>query len=128
MRGENMQYSIKEVAEKIDITPHTLRYYEKEGLLPFVKRDDHGNRVFDDSNIEGLKFIRCLRDTGMSIREMRHFVNVSMLGEDTVPERVAILYEHKENLQKRLEEMTTYLTNINNKINYYESLNIMKKV
>lgn len=119
-----MQYTIKEVAKKVDLASHTLRYYENEGLLPFIERDSYGNRVFNDSNIEWLKFVRCLRDTGMSIKEMRHFVDLSMKGDHTVPERIGILYDHKEDLQRKLEEMAVYLTNINHKINYYESLNI----
>ncbi|PKM49909.1 MAG: MerR family transcriptional regulator [Firmicutes bacterium HGW-Firmicutes-7] len=119
-----MQYTIKEVAEKVELTPHTLRYYENEGLLPYILRDTNGNRVFSDTNVEWLRFVKCLRDTSMPISEMRHFVNLSMQGDDTVPERMEILYQHRENLEKKLKEMSIYLNNINNKIEHYESCNI----
>jgi DNA-binding transcriptional MerR regulator len=62
-----MSYSTKEVTDKLNISMHTLRYYEKEGLLPPVTRDKNRNREYSDLNLEQLLLIRCMRATGMSI-------------------------------------------------------------
>ena len=66
-----MGFTIKQVAEKLDLTAYTLRYYEKEGLLPFVERDSNGNRIFNDHDIEWIMLICCLRATGMSVGEIK---------------------------------------------------------
>jgi DNA-binding transcriptional MerR regulator len=118
-----MQYSIKEAAEFMGVTAHTLRYYEKEGILPYIQRDDYGNRVFHENNIEWMGFIKCLRETGMSIKELKHFADLNLSGEHTIPLRKEILYKHRLLMEKKLEETQKYLERINGKITYYESLN-----
>lgn len=65
-----MSYSISEVAEKLNLTVYTLRYYDKEGLMPFVERSSNGTRLFKDSDIDALKVIECLKSTGMPIKEI----------------------------------------------------------
>lgn len=121
-----MGVSIKEAAKRVSMTPHTLRYYENEGLMPYLKRDEQGNRQFCESDIQWLKFVKCLRETGMSIREMRHFVDLSQQGDVSVPQRLDILYNHKKELENKLLEMEVYLSNINHKIEYYETMEIKK--
>lgn len=117
-----MEYSIKDMAEHMGVTAHTLRYYEKEGIIPFVDRDDQGNRVYKDHTIDWLGFIKCLRETGMSIKDLKHFATLSMSGDHTIPERKEILYAHRKIMEKQLEDTITYLKKINWKIEYYESL------
>ncbi|WZL82467.1 MerR family transcriptional regulator [Vallitaleaceae bacterium 9-2] len=118
-----MMLSIKEAAIKVELTPHTLRYYESEGLIPFLQRDEQGHRVYRKKDIEWIQFILCLRNTGMSIREMKSFVKLYKGGEETIPDRMEILYEHKKLIEDQLRETKWYLNNINNKIAYYESIN-----
>jgi DNA-binding transcriptional MerR regulator len=118
-----MMLSIKDAAKEVQLTPHTLRYYESEGLLPFLERDEQGHRVFSKKDIEWIQFILCLRNTGMSIREMKSFVKLYKGGDKTIPDRMDILYEHKKLIEEQLEETKWYLRNINNKIAHYESIN-----
>lgn len=114
--------TIKDAARQVNLTPHTLRYYESEGLMPFLKRDEVGHRVFGQEDIEWLQFICCLRNTGMSIREMKSFVKLYKQGDDTIPERMDVLYDHRAVIEDKLKEMQQYLININNKIRYYEGI------
>jgi len=120
-------YTIKEASEEVDLPPHTLRYYETEGLLPNIKRDSNGNRLFNEHDLEWLKFVRCLRNTSMPIKEMKHFVSLMIKGDNTIPDRIDILYNHKKNMESKIIELNTYLTNIINKIKYYESLDSKKQ-
>lgn len=117
-----MGYTIKEVAERFDLTAYTLRYYEKEGLLPFVKRDQRGNRAFEENDVEWITLICCLRDTGMSVMEIRRYVDLCMEGEDKIEARRQIILEHKEAVEKKIKQMKKYLTKINTKLQYYDDL------
>ncbi len=121
-----MAYTIKEMAEKMGVSPHTLRYYEKEGIVPNVDRDENGNRVYREHTIEWLGFIKCLRETGMSIKDLKHFAKLSMGPDTTIPERKEVLYAHREVMEKQLEDTINYLKRINGKIDYYESLDLQE--
>lgn len=68
-------FTIKEVADKTGITAHTLRYYEREGIMPSVKRDAGGNRFYDEESIEGLNFILALRSTGIPLSKIKQYVS-----------------------------------------------------
>ncbi len=70
-----MYYTISELSKKIDISPHTLRFYAKEGLMPFVERNQNGIRIFKDDDLELLFMIKCLKKSGMSIKEIKEFMN-----------------------------------------------------
>lgn len=115
-----MGYTIKQIAEKIDLTAYTLRYYEKEGLLPFVRRNEQGNRVFEDTDIEWIQLICCLRDTGMSVAEIRRYVELCREGSKTIEVRRRIILEHKEAVEQKIKQMQASLTKINNKLKYYD--------
>jgi len=117
-----MAYTIKEAAEQSGLTVHTLRYYEQEGLLPVLKRDERGNRVFDLGDMEWLHFICCLRDTGMPVARVKHFAELAHQGEHTMRERLQILQEHKLNTERKVEEMSGFLEKITHKTAWYESL------
>lgn len=95
-----MGCTIKEAAERVGLTVHTVRYYEQEGLLPFLKRDRHGKRIFEEPDLQWLGLVTCLRDTGMSIAEMRRIVELSVEGDHTIPARKEILLQHKRALEK----------------------------
>ena len=72
-----MPYTIGQMAEKLGVAPSTLRYYDKEGLLPFVERTAGGIRIFSDGDLETLKIINCLKDTGMQIKDIRNFISMN---------------------------------------------------
>ena len=117
-----MRYSIAEVAERTRLTPHTLRYYEKEGLLPFVDRSDTGNRVFKEKDLEWLELICCLKNTGMSIKQIKEVIALSLKGDDTLEIRREIFIRHRAEVLSQIEELHKNLDKINCKINYYDSI------
>lgn len=117
-----MALTIKEAAEQTGLTAHTLRYYEQEGLLPELKRDERGNRLFEPSDMDWLHFICCLRDTGMPVSRVRHFAELAFQGDHTMRERLQILQEHKRATERKLEEMSGFLSKITHKAAWYEQL------
>ncbi|WP_058303581.1 MerR family transcriptional regulator [Gorillibacterium timonense] len=117
-----MAYTIKEAAEQSGLTVHTLRYYEQEGLMPAVARDERGNRMFEAGDMEWLHFICCLRDTGMPVAQVKHFAELAFLGDHTMRERLQILQEHKQLTEKKMEEMDGFLQKITHKTEWYERL------
>lgn len=117
-----MGYTIKQVTEKCDLTAYTIRYYEKEGLLPFVERDANGNRLFSDQDVEWIALICCLRDTGMSIGEIRRYVNLCLEGDKTIEIRRQIILQHKHAVEQNIIQMNNYLAKIIKKLGYYDEL------
>ena len=116
-----MGYRIAEVAEKTHLTAHTLRYHEKEGLLPFVDRSDSGNRDFKDKDLEWLELICCLKNTGMPIKKIKEVIGLCLKGDDTIDVRREIFINHREEAINQMGELQKNLDKINCKINYYDS-------
>lgn len=116
-----MEYTIKQAAEKMNLTAYTLRYYDKEGLLPFVARDNSGNRLFTDNDLEWLGLICCLKNTGMPIRQIKKFIQGAIEGDNTLESRIEMLLEHRKDVLKQMEDLNKNLEKINWKINYYSS-------
>ena len=112
-------YSIQEVSQKTGLTAHTLRYYEKEGLIIGVDRSQGGFRQYTDEDLERLGLIRCLKNTGMSIKEISRFVQLTREGDHTLEERVALLRSHRDQVIKKMEEMQQYLDKVNRKLNFF---------
>ncbi|GGO01910.1 MerR family transcriptional regulator [Saccharibacillus kuerlensis] len=120
LKGEvSIQYSIGKVAEETGLSIHTLRYYEKEGILPPIKRNDLGMRVFDKDDMEWLEFTCCLRNTGMTIEEMKTFSHLTLQGDETVPQRIALLNQQQERVMSQVSQLNTYLSMIKYKIEKY---------
>lgn len=117
-----MGYTIKQITEKCDLTAHTLRYYEKEGLLPFVGRDDNGNRIFSDHDVEWITLICCLRDTGMSIGEIKRYVDLCLESDKTVEVRRQIILQHKQAVEQKIAQMNDYLARIDKKLAHYDEI------
>ena len=112
-------YSIQEVSNKTGLTAHTLRYYEKEGLISGVERTQGGFRQYTDEDLERLGLICCLKNTGMPLQEITRFVQLAHQGDQTLEERVELLKEHREKLIARMEEMQKYLDKITWKVNFF---------
>ncbi len=112
-------YSIQEVSKKTGLSAHTLRYYEKEGLITGVERTPGGFRQYTDEDLEELGLICCLKNTGMSLQEIAQFVELTHQGEFTLKQRVELLREHRENMIKRMEEMQRYLDKVTWKVNFF---------
>ncbi|MFB5763699.1 MerR family transcriptional regulator [Paenibacillus medicaginis] len=120
VKGEShISYSIGKVAEETGLSIHTLRYYEKEGIFPPIKRDGFGARVFDEEAMEWLKFACCLRDTGMTIEEMKEFAQLTLQGDNTILERVDVLNRQKERIANRIDQLMINMSMIEQKLEAY---------
>jgi DNA-binding transcriptional MerR regulator len=114
-----MGYTIKTAAEKMNLTPNTLRFYEKEGLLPSVKRTESGIRHYSNEDIEWLGLICCLKNTGMSIKQIHDFVTLSLQGPETLKARCDMLRAHKAAVEAHIEEEKRHLEKVTRKIAYF---------
>ena len=112
-------YTIQDVSKKTGLTAHTLRYYEKEGLITGVERSQGGIRQYTDEDLERLGLIRCLKNTGMSIQEIARFVQLTHEGDHTLEERVELLREHRERVLERMAEMQEHLDKVTWKLNFF---------
>ena len=116
-----MTYSIGQVAEQYNLSIHTLRYYEKEGILPFVKRTPSGIRKFDDDALEGLRVVECLKKTNMPLKDIKVFLDWCQEGNDTLEKRRDMFYEQKQAVLDQIAELQETLKLIDFKCWYYES-------
>jgi DNA-binding transcriptional MerR regulator len=117
-----MGYTIQEVSKKVNLSPYTLRYYERAGLLPSIERDIHGNRSFKDTDIEWINLLHCLRKTGMSISMIRRYVELSLKGAETIQNRRQIMVEHMRCIEEKMVELQQYWELVNKKVQYYNVL------
>lgn len=113
-------YTIKEVSKIMNISPYTLRYYEKIDLLEFVKRDKNGIRQFSKSDLLTLNTIYRLKDTGMPLQEIKHYLNLINEGIDSVGERKKIMEEQKKSINRQIQKLQKALETIDAKIKYYD--------
>lgn len=117
-----MSYTIHEVAEKMGISTYSIRYYHEHGMLPFVQRDENNNRVFEDSDLEWLNIIVCLRATGMSVERIKHYLDLAQDGDDTVPERYEMMKEQQARTLQEIQDLQQHLATINFKVDHYAQL------
>ncbi|MFC7685205.1 MerR family transcriptional regulator [Ureibacillus sp. GCM10028918] len=113
-------YSISEVAKELNLTVYTLRYYDKEGLMPFVERTPSGTRIFKEEDIAFLKIIQCLKSTGMPIRDIREFIAWCFDGDSTLQQRYDMFLDRKANVEAQMEELRKTLEVIEHKTLYYK--------
>lgn len=110
--------TIAQAAEMLDVSAHTLRYYERIGLVS-VPRDASGNRRYDADAVRRLVFLTRMRLSGMAIRDLQHYVELVDEGEDTVPERLEMLLEHRDTIRRQISELTLSLAATEYKIATY---------
>jgi DNA-binding transcriptional MerR regulator len=114
-------YSIGEVAEKLKLTVYTLRYYDKEGLLPFVERTPSGIRIFTETDLGTLKVIECLKATGMPIKDIKTFIDWCGEGDYTLQQRYDMFIERKAAVEAQMEELRKTMEVIEHKCRYYKT-------
>lgn len=119
-----MHYTIKQVSEKTGLSIYTLRYYDKEGLLPLVTRSKSGIRRFSDNDISWLKLICCLKNSGMSIEQIKEFMILCLQGNQTVEIRKDILLSHREKILQQMKQLENSLHTIDYKIDHYKEIGI----
>lgn len=115
-----MDYTIAQAAKKMNLTTYTLRYYDREGLLPNIERSTAGNRIFTSDDLEMLSLICCLKNTGMPIKEIKRFTDWQNEGSHTLHARNDILTKHKESMLKQIEDLRNHLRLIDHKLHYYQ--------
>lgn len=116
-----MVYTVGEMAKLLGVTASTLRYYDKEGLLPFVERSSGGIRMFRESDIEWLRVIECMKKAGMSIKDIRQYIELALKGDDTMELRLMMFRRQKEVLQQKMAEMQHTMAMVEYKCWYYET-------
>jgi DNA-binding transcriptional MerR regulator len=116
-----MTYSIGQVADKLDISPYTLRYYDKEGLLPFVERNAAGRRRFKDNDFNFLEVIVCLKEAGVPVKQIGHFIDLCMTGDSTLHDRYDFLAEHEAQLEAKMVRLQHTLDFLRWKKWYYKT-------
>lgn len=114
--------TISEVSKKYNITADTIRYYEKEGLIPTVPRNKNGIRDFDENSCGWIEFIKCMRSAGIEIETLKRYVSLFRQGTKTVKERKILLEEQREKLLKKQEDIKATLDRLNYKIEKYEEI------
>ncbi|QAA31970.1 MerR family transcriptional regulator [Clostridium manihotivorum] len=119
-----MSYTIKQVAERTNLSDHTLRYYDREGLMPLLKRSASGIRNYSENDICWIELINCLKNSGMSLGEIKEFMNLCLKGEETCEERKEILQKHKENILNQIERLNNSLGIIDYKLDHYKQIGI----
>ena len=90
-----MAYTVGEMAKRLGVPASTLRYYDKEGLLPFVGRSSGGIRIFEEKDFEWLRIIECLKKTGMSLKDIREYIELAMQGDATIAQRLEMFRKQK---------------------------------
>ncbi len=113
-------YNISQMVDETGLTAHTLRYYERESLIQNVPRDHGGRRSYNISHVKGVKFINALRSTGMPIKDIKRYLALYNLGEETRPDRLALLKTHRDNVSAQLQQIKTNLEVVDRKITGYE--------
>ena len=116
-----MFYTIGEMAQKLDVAPSTLRYYDKEGLLPFVERSSGGIRMFKDEDMEWLRLLGCLKKAGMPLKEIRSFLDWSRQGDATISQRLELLEKQRQSVLDQQKQLEDTLLMLDYKRWYYQT-------
>jgi DNA-binding transcriptional MerR regulator len=113
--------SISQAAKITGLTEHTLRYYERVGLLPYVYRSPSGNRIYSEKDYECITVINCLKNTGMQIKDIKRFMDWCIMGDSTLEERLNMFKEQKKKAEQQLADLKKHMEKIEYKIGYYET-------
>ena len=112
-------YSIGEVAEKFGLSVPTLRYYDKEGLIPNLKKNSAGVRRFTDENLSTLQIVECVKNAGMPIKEIKQFIKWTTEGDESLQERFDMFLQLRLSVQEQMRQLQETLDVINFKCEYY---------
>lgn len=116
-----MMYTVGEMAKILGVPASTLRYYDKEGLLPFVERTSGGIRMFKEQDYEWLKIIECMKRAGMPIKDIKNYIELALEGDATIHERLELFQKQKQLFQEQMQSMQHTLDVLEYKCWYYET-------
>ena len=119
-KEKDMGYRIKQVSEMTGLSVPTLRFYDKEGLLPELKRKESGYRIFSEEDLYSIELIECFKQSGMQIREIRHFMALVKQGDASLEERLAICQRHVKRLEEKMEDLRRALDHSLQTLEFYE--------
>ncbi len=115
-------YTIKEVANKTDVSEHTLRFWAKCGFFPFIKRDENNIRLFSEDDLGWVRIVKCLRAVGTENKAIKKYIDLCIKGDSTIKERYEIILATKEKAEKQLENLTKQMELLNYKEEFYRNL------
>lgn len=113
-------YSIGEVSKKFGLSVSTLRYYDKEGLIPDLERTEAGIRVFTEKSLDAINVIECLKKSGLQIKEIKQFMDWCEEGDTTLEERKQLFYDRKRTVQQEIQGLQKVLQMLEYKCWFYE--------
>lgn len=115
-------YTMMQVCRETDMTYQTLKYYCNEGLVPNVKRDKNNRRVFDEADVKWIKDLICLKKCGMSIQEMKEYLDLCLQGQSTIPRRKELLAKKQDALRASIQKLEDSVSYIDWKQNFYDEV------
>ena len=115
-------YTIKEVADMMEISEHTLRFWAKSGFFPFVKRNHNNIRIFSDDDLGWVKIVKCLRSVGTENKAIKKYIDLCIVGDSTISERYEIIKSTKEKAVKQMQDLQKQLDLLDYKEEYYQNL------
>lgn len=122
MKAEQNRLTIQQVAEITGLSVHTLRYYERIGLIHPINRADNSHRRYSQDDIGWIEFLNKLRATGMPIQQMQRYAELQRQGDASLPERIQMLRELKEDAEAHISEIQEHLKLIYYKIDFYQTI------
>ena len=122
MELQKENFTIQEVTQATGLSAHTLRYYERIGLIHPIKREENTRRRYTQDDIGWIDFLLKLRAIGMSIRDMQRYAELQRQGDETLPERLEMLRSLRDNLEAHIEELNEHLKLIHYKIDIYQKI------
>lgn len=117
-----MLYTMMQVCKETNMTYQTLKFYCNEGLVPNVKRDKNNRRVFDDRDVAWIGSLTCLKKCGMSIREMKEYLDLCLQGEPTIPRRKELLAQKQAALRAAIQDLQESIAYIDWKQSFYDDV------
>lgn len=119
---------ITEVSKKIGLSNDTLRYYEKIGLIDPIEKDESGRRYYTDDDLSRINFLKCMRAAGVSIENLKLYIDMLHEGEHTIPKRKELLIKQRESLDEKINDLVEMRSYLNNKIENYEETLVKKEL
>ena len=117
-----MIYTMMQVCREADLTYQALKFYCNEGLVPNVKRDQKNRRIFDEHDLKWIMDLVCLKKCGMSIQEMKEYLDLCLQGQSTIPQRKEMLTRKQEALRRSIRELEDSVDYIDWKQNFYDEV------
>lgn len=117
-----MHYTIKEVADKLDISEHTLRFWAKSGFFPFITRDKNNIRLFSENDLNWVRIVKCLRSVGTENKAIKRYIDLCIIGDSTIKERYQIILDTKKKAYEQMEELKKQIDLLDYRESFYKNL------